>query len=67
MVDRIETDQGWTRMAKTPELRSSMFLAMRRFIFASSGTESGGRKISSGVCGFMTMVSASNQLLQYQT
>lgn len=58
----METDQGCTWSAKAPELIPSQLLAMRRWMLESSGKEEGGRKIERGVCGFITTVSASNQL-----
>ena len=62
MAERRLADHGCTRKAKAPELRPSQLLAMRRWTLDISGIEEGGRKISRGVYGFTTIVSASNQL-----
>jgi hypothetical protein len=61
MAERLAY-HGCTRKAKAPVLRPPQLLALRRWTLDISGIEEGGRKISRGMYGFITIVSASNQL-----
>ena len=58
-AESSSTDQGCTRMKKTPLFSPFQSLARSMWVF---GKWVGERKVSRGMLGFMRIVSASNQL-----